>query len=520
MLMRLIGSRWLYVAILLVAAAWYAYGYWEQTRGMRPMANVDAVAALAEQEDVNVLFVLIDTLRADRLSAHDYGRGTSTTLKFLAEGGVRFSNVVSQSSWTKVSMSSMWTSTYPQRSRILRYPDRIPEAAVLPAEVFKQAGYRTVGIYRNGWVAPTFGFDQGFEQYITPTPNKTREKLRNRTISAAKIGGTDEDITLSALEFLRTAGDEKFFLYLHYMDVHQYVYTEENIFGSSLSDIYDSSIAWTDRNVGRVVLELFEQGMLDKTMIIVLSDHGEAFMEHGREGHARDVYREVTHTPYIMSFPFQLREPILVEDRVANVDLWPTVFDLLGMEDQPLAKEFLAGKDGRSLVSLIESAGGKGEPDPELVGRPLFTQLDTHWGQIENSPSPLISIQDGSERYYYWVCRPERARLYDHAQDPREQVNLVKQRPERAEELRQKVLRFSEMTDSPWGVEAEKVDLDAMQLGQLRALGYVLKAGEQAAEVEGDCAKVAPKPPGERQPSAQDKPKQGFKWNMQGVELK
>ncbi len=515
--MRIIGSRWLYIVILLVAAGWYAYSYIEQSRGKRPLAEADAIASLEEREDLNVLFILIDTLRADRLSANDYGRKTSTTLKFLADGGVRFSNVVSQSSWTKVSMSSMWTSTYPQRTRILRYPDRIPEAAILPAEVFKEAGYRTVGIYRNGWVAPTFGFHQGFDQYITPTPNKGAQHVRNRTISAAKIGGTDEDITLSAVEFLRSAGDEKFFLYLHYMDVHQYVYTEEDIFGTSLSDIYDSSIAWTDRNVARVVIELFEQGLLDKTMIIVLADHGEAFMEHGREGHARDVYREVTNTPFIMSFPFEFKEGIVVDERVANVDLWPTVFDLLGLGDQPLAKEFLAGNDGRSLVSLIESAGGVGEPEPDLIDRPLFTQLDTHWGRVDDSPSPLISVQRGSDRYYYWVCHPEGARLYDHSQDPREQVNLVKKRPELAEELKQIVLAFSERVDSPWGTEADKVDLDEMQLGQLRALGYVLKAGEQADEIEGDCVKVE-KSPAERQPSVPTN-KPGFKWNMQGVEL-
>ncbi len=112
------------------------------------------------------------------------------------------------------------------------------------------------------------------------------------------------------------------------------------------------------------------------------------------------------------------------------------------------------------------------------------------------------------------------ARLVVAVQDPREQVNLVKRRPERAEELRQMVLRFSEKTDSPWGAEADKVDLDAMQLGQLRALGYVLKAGEQAEEVEGDCVKVEPKAAGERQPNApRNEPKQGFKWDMQGVEL-
>ncbi len=149
--MRLVGSRWLYVAILLVAAMWYAYDYREKTHGMRPLADVSALETLAERDDVNVLFVLIDTLRADRLSANDYERGTSANLKALAEGGVRFSNVVSQSSWTKVSMSSMWTSTYPQRSRILRYPDQSDMVIVSYEQDYRSNNFNSVSKKRQYW---------------------------------------------------------------------------------------------------------------------------------------------------------------------------------------------------------------------------------------------------------------------------------------------------------------------------------------------------------------------------------
>ncbi len=515
MVKRFLGSPWLYTALLLVGLGWYSVGLWEEMQGKRPRGDVHDIAKLAQRDDLNVVFILIDTLRADRLSANLYERPTSPTLDLLSNSGVRFSNVVSQSSWTKVSMSSMWTGTYPQRTRILRYPDSIPNEADMPAEVFKEEGYATVGIYRNGWVSPTFGFSQGFDQYLTPTPSRMRKRLQAESISAARIGGTDEDITNSAVEYLKGVADEKFFLYLHYMDVHQFVYTPEVIFGSNLSDIYDSSIAWTDSNVGRVVLEIFEQDLLDNTVIIILADHGEAFMEHGREGHARDVYREVTSTPFIISLPIELKEKIVVEERVANVDLWPTIFDMLGFEG-PLARKYVEEVDGHSLMPLIRSSAGVEDPDPALVDRNLFTQIDTHWGQVEASPSPLISLQSGPYRYYYWVCDPSVSRLFDHSKDPTEQVNVIQEYPERTAEMEATVKNFLERTDAPWGDVSSKVELDEMQLGQLRALGYVLKPGEESEEKMKDCEKPEPKQGKRPAPGAQ---KQGFKWDMQGVEI-
>ena len=92
-------------------------------------------------------------------------------MKDLAARGIRFNNVESQSSWTKASMASLWTGTFPVNNGINRYNDVLPEEALLPAEIFREAGYRTAGIWRNGWVAPNFGFGQGFENYTQPKPS-------------------------------------------------------------------------------------------------------------------------------------------------------------------------------------------------------------------------------------------------------------------------------------------------------------------------------------------------------------
>ena len=183
----------------------------------------------------------------------------------------------------------------------------------MPAEILHDAGFRTFAIWRNGWLRPAFGFSQGFEVYHSPRATPIPASVRRERPSASIIG-TDQDTAFSAMEFLRSHADERWFLYLHLMDVHQYVYDADSArFGDTYSDIYDNSIHWTDRVLGSVIGQLDARGLREKTLIVLAADHGEAFGEHGREGHARDVYGEVTTTPLILSFPFRL-EPGLVVD--------------------------------------------------------------------------------------------------------------------------------------------------------------------------------------------------------------
>ena len=262
--------------------------------------------AFAERDDFNVLFILVDTLRADHLTSYGYERDTSPNLSELASTGIRFSHHVSQSSWTKCSMASLWTGMYPARSGVLRAPHVLAEGAKLPAEIFRDAGFETAGIWRNGWIASNFGFSQGFDNYTKPKPSPQDRPQHHRAPNMS-LAGSDADILRSAFSFLRSRGHERWFLYLHMMDVHQYAYSpNEALFGTSYLDIYDNSIRWVDGLIGHVLDELTERGLRERTLIIFASDHGEAFGEHGGEGHARNVYGEVTETPLLLSFPFRL----------------------------------------------------------------------------------------------------------------------------------------------------------------------------------------------------------------------
>jgi arylsulfatase A-like enzyme len=467
LLRRILDSPWLYfglAALLVVGSAAYYLGGWE--RPLRPLGTPADLASLAERDDVNVLFVLIDTLRADHLSAYGYERETSPMLDYLAGSGVLFSHVQAQSSWTKASMASLWTGGYPSRIGVTRYGHGLSPDLVTAAERFQQAGFATGGVFRNGWVEGNFGFGQGFDTYVRPAVSATPERFKRQgPPSVHPLEGTDRDATDAAMEFLRAHGHQRFFLYVHYMDVHQYLYASELAqFGTTWMDSYDNAIRWTDRNIEALVATLAEQGLLEKTLIVVASDHGEAFGEHGREGHARNLYREETETPLIFSLPFGLEPGIVVEATVQNVDLWPTVLDLLGLPGLPE----LDGRSARPL--LLEAAGLPSEGTEALRERAAFAEIDRRWGQASQDSQPMVAIVEGDLRYIHQTAQPDADELYDRGRDPAEQQNIADEQPERAAALR--ALAEAHLARGA-EVDAPHVELDEMRKAQLRALGYV-----------------------------------------------
>ena len=435
----------------------------------RPKGTIDQIASFRHRKDLNVLFILTDTLRAHRLHAYGYERETSPTFDYMASTGVRFARHLAQSSWTKCSMASLWTGLYPQRTGVLRSPHATPEGARMPAEILREAGFRTAGLWRNGWVAPSFGFNQGFEVYERPTakPLPRNVRVENPHIS---LEGTDNDVVDAAEEFLRVHGRERFFLYVHLMDVHQYLYdTKSAVFGAGYSDIYDNSVLHTDAVINRLLTIFANQGLLEKTLVVLASDHGEAFGERGIEGHAREVFLEETAVPFILGFPFRLEQGVVVENRSRNVDIWPTLLDLLGLPGLPDA-------DGRSLVPEILAAGtGRTIADDQ----PGFAHLERGWGRPELPSRPTVAVTKGPYRFVLQLA-PDSPRdprvewLFDGGADPRERKNLIEDRPEVASELRALAEAYLEQTPPDWVGEGVDVELDEREAAELRALGYAV----------------------------------------------
>jgi arylsulfatase A-like enzyme len=268
----------------------------------------------------------------------------------------------------------------------------------------------------------------------------------------------------AAVEFARVNGQRRWFLYLHLMDLHEYVYDEASaLFGASYSDIYDNSIRWTDGSIEILLEALAELGQLENTVIAVASDHGEAFLERGFEGHARRVYRETTEVPFLLSLPFRLEPGVVVEARTSNVDIWPTILDLLGLEPP-------RGIDGRSrLPDILSSASGQ---PPGEESAPAIADLDQNWAQRDRDPLPAIAVVEGAYRYVRVEQAGDRRteELYDASDDPRELRDRTDEEPETLERLRAAADAYYE-TEPTWG-EAPTREIGELELNLLRALGY------------------------------------------------
>lgn len=422
----------------------------------RPVGTLEDLARLPERDDVNLLFILVDTLRADRMSAYRYARDTTPTLRYFADTGIRFDHNWAQSSWTKTSMASLWMGLHPIRSGILDYRDVIAPEALMPAEILHDAGFVTAGIWRNGWVAPNFGFGQGFDIYVAPPQEQAPATLRQAP-RAGRIDGTDIDLVYSAIEFLRANRDRRWFLYLHMMDVHQYITTPDDaIFGSTYSDAYDNAVRWVDEQVGMVMSELHGLGLADRTLVVFASDHGEAFGEHGAEGHARDVHVEVVRTPLLLIPPFRLSPGIVVPATTENVDIFPTALELLGQEPPDYV-------DGRSLLPLLL------ERDRAAVKTTSIAHLDRAWGRSEKNAGSVIAIGEGNFRLMHDSESPDR--LFNLTDDPTENRDVSESFRGIVMALRAHLDRYKQQT-SPWKGGAPRIELDEMHLRQLRALGY------------------------------------------------
>ena len=466
MVRRLLDSPLLYLVLAGMLLVVGVYMQVEINFPKRPVGTVEDIASLRERDDINVIWILIDTLRADRLGAYGYERPTSPIIDAIASHGIRFANVESQSSWTKSSMASLWTAMYPQRVGVHHFSHALPDEVVLPAEILKEAGYRTAGIYRNGWVMPNFGFAQGFELYIRPRPSVRKARVQRPNPSARTLQGTDLDATESTIQFMQSNLESRFFAYVHYMDVHQYVFDETStLFGTGISDVYDNAIHWTDLNVGTLLKEVEDLGLADRTVIVISADHGESFFEHGTEGHARTLYTEVQRVPFIIHLPFRLEPGVVVDSTVANVDVWPTILDLLGLDPIP-------GADGRSLLPLIEAAARGDESQAgELADRQVYSQLNLFWGQTDRDPSEVLALVKAPYRAIHYM-KQDTWQLFDHSDDPTEQLDISKDNAGLVDEFRAELERYMATSNEYW--EASTIEIDDMRLNQLRALGYAI----------------------------------------------
>jgi arylsulfatase A-like enzyme len=407
---------------------------------------------LTRLERPNLVLIVVDTLRADWTTPYRASRDTAPELARWAQRGVLFERARSESSWTKISMASMFTSLSPQTHGVRESTDGLGEGALMLAELLRDAGYRTYAVQSNGWLHQSFGFHQGFDRYVFP-----RSAAAPR-IARSQIWPHAERVYEEAVRLVDAHDpNEPFFLYLHFMDVHEYAAPPSfKIYGTTSAGAYLAAIRWVDHAVRRVREKLESSGLLDRTVIVLAADHGEAFGENGKYGHARNVLTAVLWTPLLIRFPFPV-EPIRVRTQVRNLDIAPTLIELAGLPAPP-------SFEGRSLLPLVTAAQPEGDRIAHAgLGTPLYPNA-----------SIQVSLNDGNWIYARNVePDPNPAEfLFDRRVDPGENVNLIGREPTQAARMRTFMDEYLSR-ERATHVLARDVRIDPSIAQRLRAMGYL-----------------------------------------------
>jgi len=358
---------------------------------------------LALCKNCNVVLISMDTVRADRLGVYGHSLPTSPNVDRLAARSLVFENAISQSAWTLPAHGSMMTGLYPSRLGVTEYPAKrsLPKVRML-AEEFGRAGYATGAFTGGGFVAAHFGFNRGFDVYSSD-------------------GRRFEHNIDEALSWLRQNKKRRFFLFLHGYDAHRPYYSsaeDKKAIGLSgarnadqrkfctkgdrtrpddidvISRYYDAAIRHGDATVGRFLEELETLGLTSRTVVLVTSDHGEEFYEHGNCDHVRFLYREIVGVPYILHVPALASDPRRIADVVpASISVARTLLEIAGIStDMP----------GVSLEPML-----RGEASPV---RTVFSETDSAPGSngsrgattaMTNARHRLISyLDEGTDEGY------------------------------------------------------------------------------------------------------------------------
>ena len=428
----------------------------------------------------SLVLIVLDTTRPDRLSLYGYPRETSPALDALAQESTVYDQAYSTSAWTPPAHASLMTGLYPHTHRVTQSSWHLPQDQVTLAERLSEIGYQTIGIVGNPMVGRAFGWGQGFEQYY--------ETWRPRE-------STDEKHPAIAhfQDFLDARDEQPFFAFFNFNEPHSpYALPGEARAGwveretppevsshwlrhfsgaqpvssdelQQMSELYDAELLYADQLVGQVTEILSQQGLLDDTVLVVTSDHGENFGEHGMVDHVFSLYETTVRVPLLVRYPPRFAAGKRVAAPVQLVDIYATLSTLAGLD--------AAGSQGIDLQSAEEQNGR-----PVLLRYAYPLQALSVAGEASPALAAyghgLWALREGDHKLI--LSDSGTTQLFDLAADPNETTDLSERDPERRERLRAQITTL--LIEPEIGAQkraAPELDLDASTLDELRALGYV-----------------------------------------------
>jgi arylsulfatase A-like enzyme len=413
----------------------------------------------AKESAPNVLFIVIDTLRADHMSLQGYERLTDPNLTRIASEGVMFENAYATSSWTLTAHASLFTGRWPYEHKADGGRD-LDDTYPTLAEALTARGYRTGAFVGNFETLPKrWGFARGFahyEDYYQTLPQLAVSSFYGRFLeyyALHKVFGMEfsidrrwaPSVNQSALDWIDQEDEKPFFVFINYYDVHAPYISPERARFSELEnpgglvntdwttadiynpktpeqaqdeiDAYDGGIYYTDQQIQILLDELEKRGVLENTIVIITSDHGELFGEHGLWEHHNSLYRPVIYVPLIVWYPKSVPQNMRITTPVSNTYIPVTLLDMLGEPEQTLFP-------GPSLAQLWrDPASGTNFPDP------IAEMAESTWVNPNHLSIKGDMVTVLSSDWQYIEHEFNGVELYNLQNDPDQLKNLADEDP-------------------------------------------------------------------------------------------
>jgi arylsulfatase A-like enzyme len=451
----------------------------------------------------NVILLTIDTLRADMIGS--YGRRPDVTpnIDRLAATGIRFEQAITGGSWTQAAFPVLLTSSH--AAMYGGCLGRLAPERPSPIAVLNQHGYSSAGFSTNPHLSRATGYDRGFSHFAELVPAETDPRLRrvrggqrllrNPLVHAllapigyrlrpARLYSPAAELTDRVCNWLDQV-EGPFFLWAHYMDTHWPYHLEETLkypreiaqawqdlelmyrrsndkhdkpISAQLRDrfirLYEQSLHYLDGQIGRLLSHLAQRGHDANTIVILVADHGEEFLDHGRWGHwESNLYDEILRVPLIIRGP-SAPAGLVIKKQVCTIDLMPTILDLCGVPSP-------SGLMGVSFVPVWK------QPADDYAGGPALSEM-------RRDPWHRVAIRTESFKYIWDSKRPRQPDLYDLRADPAEKHNVSENHPQEVNQFQALVdAHLQRVADTEPGAPVAQAEMDEEVTRRLRDLGYV-----------------------------------------------
>ena len=400
-------------------------------------------------EDLNLLLVTLDTTRADRIHAYGYDAIETPNLDRLAREGVLFEQAVSPAPLTLPAHSSIFTGTFPPAHGVRDNGGFfLDERQTTLAERLQSRGFTTGGFVGAYVLDHKWGVAQGFQTYFDDF-----DLSKYQSLSLGSVDRPGNEVADKALAWLDQVGSKRFFGWVHFYDAHSPYDPPEPFKSRYAGHPYIGEIAFVDSQLGRLLGYLDAHHLADRTVVVVMGDHGESLGEHGEGTHGFFVYQATMHVPLLIRAPFDTMAGRRVADTVRSIDILPTALELLGVRpSDPL--------EGSSVVPLM--TGAKQELGLAAYSEAIYPRFHFGW-------SDLRALTSGR---YKFVAAP-RPELYDLQQDPGELHNLYPDRQALGDRMNQELIALEQRMAKGAAAPKAAVEVDPDARARLAALGYV-----------------------------------------------